>query len=256
MSTSIQAHFGYVHVRQRLSLLFLALFLFSGVSWAVKVPDANAVSDTRRGGFFADPTHGESTADFLQRVGLGMLLPLIRDFLIPFDKNVLNAVVDAFKNSFVDAVSEVERARDAPKGTITLEMMRIFLSRQETIFIQYIQRDPRIRPEWMVFFEKLHHVFDGLAEIYREVDHYGLNLNWMWLSMAKPFIEPVFANITNIFDHYMIVDLLDNVSQMKESIHSFIEDIMSGDQAHVIRMVAQFVASVDWKNFAGNKFEL
>jgi len=218
------------------------------------VPDANAISDSRRNAFFADPTHGESTTDFLQRVGLGMLLPLIRDFLIPFDKNVLNGVVDAFKRSFVDALSEVERQRDAPKGTITLEMMHIFLGRQEKIFVQYIRRDPKInQPEWMSFFDKLHHVFFGLEEIYKEVDHYGLHLNWMWLSMIKPFIEPL---PTNVFDHYMIVDLLDNVSQMKDAIHNFIEDVMSGDQAHLIRMVAQFVASVDWKNFAGNKFEL
>jgi len=259
--------------KRGVALLLLSLCLFFSLAVADNTIPTHGAIRTRETSsrFFSDANTGENTTDFLHRVGLGMLLPLITDFIEPFENTVklfsnlnqdehfhiLNLVLDSFKKSFVEAVSEVEKAQlmhDAPKGPISVEMMRSFLSQQESIMYRLIQRDPRIvQSDWMMFLDKLHHVFDGLYEIYKEIDSYGkpygITLSWTWVSFLKTIIAPL---PTNLFDRNMFLDVLEIPSKMKETVHYFVEEVVSSEQGHLVKMVAAFLTTVDWKNLTRN----
>jgi len=246
--------------RQRISLFFLALFLFSGMTAvfgfrdpSYRVPGAKDVGSGRD--YFFDRTHGEGVKQFLDRVGLNMILPLIYDFIEPFERTVrlfheldgekhfdiLNRVIEAFKQSFIRAVEEVENARDAPSGTLSAEMMSIFMKRMDSIMEAMINRDAQISDsEWILFLGMIHHVFEGFVEAYRQMTDYGIELPWSLLSIVKTLVTPL---PTNIFDRSMFGDWLRYPKVLKETLFNIIEEVMTGDQAHFIKMIATFVSS-------------
>lgn len=213
------------------------------------------------------PTHNFkerlSTTELLEKHGLDEVADQFAEFIQLFDTGthffsklndneqfyVLNLLVDAFKQSYLMTIDEVNNAKDKPYGPITSQMMKDLLERQEMHLKRILKKDPRIlNSEWAQFFDKIHMVFDGLKTLYSMLVENELVLQW-WMLLSTPTFIKIIPS--DLFDKSVFGELLHMPLALKDSIHEILEHIMQSDYAPIIKLASNMAAKYDWNKLLG-----
>lgn len=204
-----------------------------------------------------------STTELLEKHGLDEVADQFAEFIQMFDIGthffsklndneqfyVLNLLVDAFKQSYLLTIEEVNNAKDKPHGPITFQMMKDLLERQEMHLKRLLKKDSRIlNSEWAQFFDKIHMVFDGLRTLYSMSVENELVLQWWMLLSTSSFVKMI---PSDLFDKSVFGELLHMPLALKDSIHEILEHIMQSDYASLIKLTSNMAAKYDWNKLLG-----
>jgi hypothetical protein len=204
-----------------------------------------------------------STSELLEKHGLYEVSEQFTDFIQMFDTGthffsrlnddeqfgVLNRLVDAFKQSYLTTIDEVNNAKDKPNGAVSLQMMRDLLDRQEMHLKRLLKKDDKIlTSEWAQFIGKLHLVFDGLKTLYATAVEGDLALYWWMLLLTPSFVKAI---PSDLFDKSVFGELLHMPLALKDSIHDILEHMMQSDYAPMIKLVSNMAAKYDWSKLLG-----
>lgn len=204
-----------------------------------------------------------STSELLEKHGLNEVSDQFSDFIQVFDTSahffsklkdndqfeVLNLVIDAFKQSYLMTIDEVNNAKDKPSGQITTQMMKDLLERQEMHLKHLLKKDPRIMDsEWVQFFDKLHMVFDGLKTLYGLAIENEMSLQWWMLLLTPSFIKAI---PSDLFDKNVFGELLHMPLALKDYIHDILEHMMQSDYAPLIKLGSNMATRYDWRKLLG-----
>jgi len=157
-----------------------------------------------------------------------------------------NKVLEAFLKALFLTLEPAGKVQPKLQGTLTPQMMDDLLNVQMEHFNNLLAKYPDISKTQLPAFLSKYVVviFDTLKQAYRSVSDLGFNLNWSLIFILLPFLERL---PTDIFFREHFAEILDIPGQLKQSIHDFLEDIFSSDQAHFVRMFVSFLKTVDWQ---------
>jgi len=159
---------------------------------------------------------------------------------------VINRILDAFKIAWLHAMDQYQQSSDTPSGSIDADAMNDFVKVVEEQFHRILSNDKEVREsELAPFLAQVHHVFDMVTSAYEQILELELpiQLSWSLFFMVKPLIERI---PTDLFERAMFQELLEMPSLLKERLHDLLENLLSGDQAHFIRLILTFLSNLDY----------
>jgi hypothetical protein len=207
----------------------------------------------------------KNMSDILQKFGLNIvpeltnLLDHVDGLFLLYTQDAhfvaMNRVIAAFKNSFLRTLEPVKRSKSQPSGSLEPHTVNELFEVQQKHFQDIIKVDPDVNTSQIEPFirDYVGHFFETLKSIYEKIYSTGLSLNWTLIFMLLPFVERL---PTDLLDRSMFSDVLDVPGQMKQALHDFLSELMSGDQAHFIRMIVTFLSTLDFKRMMQDKSEL
>jgi len=169
--------------------------------------------------------------------------------------NAGNAVVASLKAAFRRTLEPAMKASNRPQGTLEPVTVDELFDVMQTNFMKIMESSPhvsrsRIKPYVSKYVSDF---FKSLKDMYRGGYAVGLSINWTMIFILMPYFDLI---PTEIFMRDSFEELLKVPSQLKQSLHDFLEDMLSGDQAHFIRMILSFVQTIDWQKMLRRRDEL
>lgn len=203
---------------------------------------------------------GLNTSAILNKFGLN-IVPKFTQLLDQADKQfsaytqeehfqVINLVLAALKDSFLKTLHPLQHSSSQrPTGSLEPETINELFDVQEKHFHKILKEDlehydlSHMSHELDPFFQEyIGHFFKSMKESYANIYHNGVSLNWTLLFLIVPFIERL---PTDVVERDMFSDLLDIPGQLKQKLHDFLEDIMSGNQAHFLDTLLKMIGLKD-----------
>jgi len=207
-----------------------------------------------------------TTSDILKKFGLDHLVPnfvsmldhangLFTNYTQKRYINAVNRVAAAFKTAFLQTLEPAKLASPRPSGTLDVQDVKDLFAAQKRIFHDLVAKELGVDQDQVEPFFKQYvdPFYASLNEAYSYIYSKGLSLNWMILFFALPYIDDF---DTNVIDSEMFAHLRDMPGQMKQTLHDFLTDILSGSQAHFIRMIISILSTFDFKKLMSTKDEL
>jgi len=169
--------------------------------------------------------------------------------------NAGNAVIAALKAAFRRTLEPAMRASSRPQGTLEPVTVDELFDVMQSNFLDIMSNSPhvtrsRIKPYVSKYVGDF---FKSLKDMYRGGYAVGLSINWTMIFIVMPYFDLL---PTEVFMRDSFAEFLQVPGQLKQSLHDFLEDMLSGDQAHFIRMILSFVQTIDWQKMLRGRDEL
>jgi len=191
-----------------------------------------------------------STYEFLERHGLPQIAEHLGEFIRRFDTSthfldhleiqMLNSILSAFRDTFVQAVDEARRSMDTSSGPISLAMMREFFRKQESLFSARLQSLPFYR-KWASLLSQTHVIFESLSQLYQLCIESGMPLSWWMLQM----ISPVLSNMPDdLLDDATFSELIKLPVTLQSKLHDVLEEAFTSGYGPMLKIAIQTVANL------------
>jgi len=170
--------------------------------------------------------------------------------------NAGNAVVAALKASLRKTLDPAMKAKNPPSGSLQPVTVDELFDVMQSHFVDIMSDDHHVsRSRLKPYVAKyVNDFFKSLKDMYRAGYAVGLSINWTVIFMIMQYLDLV---PTDIFFRDSFQELLQVPGTLKQGLHDFLEEMLSGDQAHFVRMILSFVQTIDWQRmFRNEKVEL
>ena len=190
-----------------------------------------------------------STHEFLEKHGLHQIASQLSQFISIFDSatnffdqenvvDMLNLCLSIFRDSFVETVEEARRSMDAKAGPISFSSMRDFLSRQEMLFNEQLQRVPSGR-QWSKLLPQTHIVFESLKQTYKLCIDSGMPLSWWMMHVIGPLAQNI---PDHLFDENSLGEFISVPGYLQQMLHSTLEDVFTSGFGPMVKIAIQALA--------------
>lgn len=163
----------------------------------------------------------------------------------------MNDVLETLKESFFMTLKPLENAKVKPSGSLEPSTVSELFDVMQTHFRDILMSHDNLTKSSIQPFVS-HYVgpfFASIKELYAKGYSLGLSLNWSMIYILAPFLKNV---PTDIFSRSSFQEILSVPGMLKQALYDMLEQLFSGDLAHVIRMILAFMQTIDWQRMMGN----